>query len=100
MRLTSLDIIVLIGYFAGMIAVGFYVKRRASKNLNSLETCSLYGYGNFPLVICDFSFVSSQWFVVEAVQFSVRKWKIRNGKWKMANEVPHPSPFTIHHSPT
>jgi Na+/proline symporter len=35
MRLTTLDVTILILYFVGMIGVGFYVTRQASKNLDS-----------------------------------------------------------------
>ncbi len=35
MRLSTLDIVVLVVYFVAMIGIGFYIKRRASKDLDS-----------------------------------------------------------------
>ena len=32
MKLSTLDIVVLVGYFAAMILVGLYVTRRAARN--------------------------------------------------------------------
>lgn len=65
MRLTSLDIIVLIVYFAGMIAVGFYVKRRASKNLDSY----FLGGKKLPWWLLGISNASAMWDITGTMWF-------------------------------
>ncbi|HUE82095.1 MAG TPA: sodium:solute symporter family protein [Pyrinomonadaceae bacterium] len=65
MRLTSLDIIVLIVYFAGMISVGFYVKRRASKNLDSY----FLGGKKLPWWLLGISNASAMWDITGTMWF-------------------------------
>lgn len=65
MRLTSLDIIVLIVYFAGMIWVGFYVKRRASKNLDSY----FLGGKKLPWWLLGISNASAMWDITGTMWF-------------------------------
>ena len=65
MRLSTLDIIVLIGYFAAMICVGFYVKRRASKNFESY----FLGGNTLPWWLMGISNASAMWDITGTMWF-------------------------------
>lgn len=57
MQLNTLDIIILVVYFLAMIAVGIYVTRRASKNLNSY----FLGEKSMPWWLLGVSNASAMW---------------------------------------
>ena len=57
MRLSTLDIIILVLYFVAMIGVGIYVTRRASKNLDSY----FLGGKNLPWWLLGISNASAMW---------------------------------------
>ncbi len=65
MRLTNLDIIVLIVYFAGMISVGFYATRRASRNLDSY----FLGGKTLPWWLLGISNASAMWDITGTMWF-------------------------------
>jgi len=57
MRLSKLDIIVLVVYFAAMISIGFYIKKRASKNLEAY----FLGERKLPWWLLGISNASAMW---------------------------------------
>jgi len=65
MRLTSLDIAVLIIYFVSMIAVGIYVTRRASRNLDSY----FLGGKTMPWWLLGVSNASAMWDITGTMWF-------------------------------
>jgi len=65
MRLTSLDIAVLIIYFVSMIAVGVYVTRRASRNLDSY----FLGGKTMPWWLLGVSNASAMWDITGTMWF-------------------------------
>jgi SSS family solute:Na+ symporter len=65
MRLTNLDIIVLVVYFAGMISVGIYATRRASKNLDSY----FLGGKTLPWWLLGISNASAMWDITGTMWF-------------------------------
>jgi len=65
MRLTSLDIAVLIVYFVSMIAVGVYVTRRASRNLDSY----FLGGKTMPWWLLGVSNASAMWDITGTMWF-------------------------------
>jgi SSS family solute:Na+ symporter len=65
MQLSTLDIIVLIVYFAGMISVGFYATRRASKNLDSY----FLGGKTLPWWLLGISNASAMWDITGTMWF-------------------------------
>jgi SSS family solute:Na+ symporter len=65
MRLSTLDIIVLVVYFAAMICVGFYVKRRASKNFESY----FLGGKTLPWWLLGISNASAMWDITGTMWF-------------------------------
>lgn len=65
MRLTNLDIVVLVVYFAGMISVGFYATRRASKNLDSY----FLGGKTLPWWLLGISNASAMWDITGTMWF-------------------------------
>jgi SSS family solute:Na+ symporter len=65
MRLNNIDIVILLVYFAAMIAVGIYVKRRASKNLDSY----FLGGKNLPWWLLGISNASAMWDVTGTMWF-------------------------------
>lgn len=65
MRLSTLDIVVLIVYFAAMIGVGIYVTRRASKNLDSY----FLGGKTMPWWLLGVSNASAMWDITGTMWF-------------------------------
>ncbi len=65
MQLSTLDIIVLVVYFAGMISVGFYATRRASKNLDSY----FLGGKSLPWWLLGISNASAMWDITGTMWF-------------------------------
>ena len=65
MRLSTLDLAVLIIYFAGMIGVGIYVTRRASKNLDSY----FLGGKTMPWWLLGISNASAMWDITGTMWF-------------------------------
>ena len=65
MRLSSLDLAVLIIYFVGMIGVGIYVTRRASKNLDSY----FLGGKTMPWWLLGISNASAMWDITGTMWF-------------------------------
>ena len=65
MRLTVLDSAVLIVYFAGMIGVGFYVTRRAARNLDSY----FLGGKTMPWWLLGISNASAMWDITGTMWF-------------------------------
>ena len=65
MQLSTLDIIVLVVYFAGMISVGFYATRRASKNLDSY----FLGGKTLPWWLLGISNASAMWDITGTMWF-------------------------------
>jgi SSS family solute:Na+ symporter len=65
MQLTTLDIVVLIVYFVGMISVGFYATRRASKNLDSY----FLGGKTLPWWLLGISNASAMWDITGTMWF-------------------------------
>lgn len=65
MRLTSLDVAVLIIYFVAMIGVGFYVTRRASRNLDSY----FLGGKTMPWWLLGVSNASAMWDITGTMWF-------------------------------
>jgi solute:Na+ symporter, SSS family len=65
MQLSTLDIIVLVVYFAGMISVGIYATRRASKNLDSY----FLGGKTLPWWLLGISNASAMWDITGTMWF-------------------------------
>src|SRR5262245_918748 len=65
MRLTTLDIVVLIIYFVAMISVGVYVTRRASRNLDSY----FLGGKSLPWWLLGISNASAMWDITGTMWF-------------------------------
>ena len=65
MRLGILDVVVLVVYFLGMICVGFYVKRRASKNFESY----FLGGKTLPWWLLGISNASAMWDITGTMWF-------------------------------
>src|ERR1051325_7929648 len=65
MRLSVLDIVVLVVYFTAMIGVGFYVTRRASKNLDSY----FLGGKSMPWWLLGVSNASAMWDITGTMWF-------------------------------
>src|SRR4029453_12851551 len=65
MKLSTLDIVVLVGYFAAMIMVGVYVTRRASRNLDSY----FLGGKSMPWWLLGISNASAMWDITGTMWF-------------------------------
>ena len=65
MKLSTLDIVVLVGYFAAMILVGVYVTRRASQNLDSY----FLGGKSMPWWLLGISNASAMWDITGTMWF-------------------------------
>jgi SSS family solute:Na+ symporter len=65
LKLSTLDLVVLVGYFCAMIAVGVYVTRRASRNLDSY----FLGGKSMPWWLLGISNASAMWDITGTMWF-------------------------------
>ena len=88
MKLSTLDLVVLIVYFGAMICIGFYIKRRASKNLESY----FLGERKLPWWLLGISNASAMWDITGTMWLVYSAFRLRYEGYLSAVDLAHLQP--------